>query len=337
MTKPLLSIAIPTYKRAALLDLCLGQICKQLEQPGLVELIVSDNASPDDTPAIVKKYQDAGHKITYTRNEENVGADRNILQAFKMATGKYVVVFSDDDVLIEGAIDGILKLLSSGNYGIVHLNSFGFSGNYQPSAKATSVTAFVYKNKKRFIRKTNYLLTFISGTIINKELIGLPDYEWSLDTNLVQMSWHYKALLDASENAYVDTKLVAVKEENTGGYNIFKVFGTHIVKVHRHFIDAGYDASYFRIVENQMLIAFYPLWITRLRQNQGAFTTDEGYTHLLPLYRGNLYFWLCTVPAFKLPIAVSRIGVFFCRAWKKLLIVSSDAIGKVTGDIKLQK
>ncbi len=50
---PVLSIAIPTYNRARFLDRLLSALDDQLRlQPG-VELIVSDNASPDETPQIV--------------------------------------------------------------------------------------------------------------------------------------------------------------------------------------------------------------------------------------------------------------------------------------------
>ena len=66
--KKLLSIAIPTYNRAHYLDLCLSQICKQL--PGNeqdIELIVSDNASPDNTEEVVKKYIDRGIDLKYIK------------------------------------------------------------------------------------------------------------------------------------------------------------------------------------------------------------------------------------------------------------------------------
>ena len=57
----LLTIAIPTYNRPIYLDACLKHIYKQwLQYKDLVEIIVSNNDSQDDTDAIVRKYQQQG-------------------------------------------------------------------------------------------------------------------------------------------------------------------------------------------------------------------------------------------------------------------------------------
>src|SRR5271157_5044906 len=104
----LLSIAIPTHNRAPYLKLCLFQICKQLNhtvQP--IELIVSDNNSTDDTDVVIKEYIASGIPITHLRNSQNIGAERNVIQCYKMAKGKYVWIFGDDDVLLDGALDKI--------------------------------------------------------------------------------------------------------------------------------------------------------------------------------------------------------------------------------------
>jgi abequosyltransferase len=48
--KPLLTIAIPTYNRAGYLKELLSILADQLKDEPRVELIISDNASPDETP-----------------------------------------------------------------------------------------------------------------------------------------------------------------------------------------------------------------------------------------------------------------------------------------------
>jgi len=92
----ILTTAIPTYKRAAYLDLCLGQMCKQF--PGIkeyIEMIVSGNASTDNAAEIIHKYISSGCNIAYIKNKENIGADNNIEQAFHLAISKYVLVLDD--------------------------------------------------------------------------------------------------------------------------------------------------------------------------------------------------------------------------------------------------
>src|SRR5574337_126918 len=123
----LLSIAIPTYNRAEYLDLCLSQICKQL--PGyesLIEVIVSDNASTDNTADIVDKFIKQGFAVRYVRNAQNIGMDGNIVQAYSLATSKYAVVFGDDDALVDGAVEKIIRILRSGEYGIVFVSGYPY-------------------------------------------------------------------------------------------------------------------------------------------------------------------------------------------------------------------
>ena len=103
--KPLLTIAIPTYNRAACLKDLLSALADQLKDEPRVELIISDNASPDETPSVVQDFVARGLQVRYIRNAQNIGPDANFLQCFEAARGKYVWVFSDDDLIIPGAVE----------------------------------------------------------------------------------------------------------------------------------------------------------------------------------------------------------------------------------------
>jgi glycosyltransferase involved in cell wall biosynthesis len=96
--RPLLSFTIPTCNRAKYLDQLLGALLKQLHGESRVELIVSDNASTDNTPAVVEAYRQQGLPIRYLRNQANHGPDFNILQCYEQAAGRYVWIFGDDDL-----------------------------------------------------------------------------------------------------------------------------------------------------------------------------------------------------------------------------------------------
>lgn len=48
---PILTVAIPTWNRAQALDNCLRSVCANL--PNGIEVLVSDNASTDNTGKIV--------------------------------------------------------------------------------------------------------------------------------------------------------------------------------------------------------------------------------------------------------------------------------------------
>ena len=51
VTKPLLTIAIPTHNRASCLKDLLILLADQVKSEPRIELIISDNASPDETPS----------------------------------------------------------------------------------------------------------------------------------------------------------------------------------------------------------------------------------------------------------------------------------------------
>lgn len=106
---PLLSICIPTFNRSRYLENCLESIRHSLGQSDLrVEICISDNASVDNTLDIVAH---ASHTLPlkYRRNKINLGMAQNFLDVVAMATGDYVWLIGDDDLLMQ---DGIGKLLN---------------------------------------------------------------------------------------------------------------------------------------------------------------------------------------------------------------------------------
>ncbi len=86
--QPLLSICIPTYNRADVLDLVLKNIIENRGFDESIEIVISDNASTDNTFEICKKYIDVFQNIKYFRNGKNV-RDENFWLVLNRATGKY--------------------------------------------------------------------------------------------------------------------------------------------------------------------------------------------------------------------------------------------------------
>ncbi|MDD5456348.1 MAG: glycosyltransferase family 2 protein [Candidatus Margulisbacteria bacterium] len=112
----ILSICIPTYKMAQYLDYALKSIAEQVtkEQLKQLEICISDNASPDNTTEIVKKWQkDSVVSIKYFCHQENKGMDENLLQVVKMAAGKYCWFLGSDDALMPDAIARIIREIGS--------------------------------------------------------------------------------------------------------------------------------------------------------------------------------------------------------------------------------
>lgn len=110
--KPKLSICIPTYNRAKYLGETIASIVNQATEE--VEIVISDNASSDNTTEIVEHYRATFPSIVYYRHSENVGADRNYLKVVELASGEYCWLFGSDDIMKEHAIAKVLSEIKSG-------------------------------------------------------------------------------------------------------------------------------------------------------------------------------------------------------------------------------
>lgn len=110
---PVLSICVPTFNRARFLDCLLNDLVAHIGELGCsYELLIGDNASGDDTAGVVRSYE-GKLSIRYTRRPENVGAERNILQLFGAARGRYVVYVADDDLLIPEVLGRYINHMES--------------------------------------------------------------------------------------------------------------------------------------------------------------------------------------------------------------------------------
>ncbi|MEA5550917.1 glycosyltransferase family 2 protein [Anabaena cylindrica UHCC 0172] len=110
----LLTIAIPTYNRAALLDKQLAWLAKSIQGfESECEIIISDNCSEDNTQKIIKKWQSFLPNTVFhnNKNQENLGVMKNIAYCIQAATSKYIWTISDDDVIADKTISYIVNTL----------------------------------------------------------------------------------------------------------------------------------------------------------------------------------------------------------------------------------
>ncbi len=95
MTAPKVSVCIPAYNGArylgATIESVLGQDFRDYE------VVVCDDASTDDTPAVCERYRSA--QVRYLRFAERGGASRAWNRCVEQARGTYVVLLHADDML----------------------------------------------------------------------------------------------------------------------------------------------------------------------------------------------------------------------------------------------
>ena len=91
------SIGLPVYNGEKYLEETLDSILAQTYQD--FELIISDNASTDDTPRICRTYASKDSRIRYYRNERNFGASKNFNLVFERSSGEFFKWAPHDDIV----------------------------------------------------------------------------------------------------------------------------------------------------------------------------------------------------------------------------------------------
>lgn len=113
---PRVTVIIPTYNRAAWLSEAVRSV---LAERYPLRLLVVDNASTDDTAAVVAGFDDP--RLTYVRRPANVGMVANFNDGLDRVETEYALIVSDDDLVKPGALEATVPALDDHpSVGVVH-------------------------------------------------------------------------------------------------------------------------------------------------------------------------------------------------------------------------
>ena len=106
MNKPTVSIILCTYNGARFIREQLDSIVAQTYP--LLEVIIQDDGSTDDTVAICNEYAARFPYIKVRRNEHNLGFNLNFKSAAMRAQGDFVAISDQDDVWMADKIETLV-------------------------------------------------------------------------------------------------------------------------------------------------------------------------------------------------------------------------------------
>ena len=315
----ILTIAIPTYNRSVFLKRSLDNLLIQLENKyNKIEIIVSDNASVDDTQKIVSDYINFGMPIRYLNNTINKGPDCNITQCYLEAKGNYVIVLGDDDILKFGAIDYLLNLIQLGDFGLLFLKSNGITSSNLKESIQFNNKGFVILDNKSLFNEITYFTSFISANVVNKSLLDFEECFKYVGTNLNQVPIIISALFSKSNGVIINDILLYTQPDNTGGYDLFNVFGKNFIIILDD-LQIKLQLNYLKkTVEDSLLLKFFPVWIIYFKKSKHQFNTNYDMNDFQIFFKSNIYFWLVCKPIMLLPKNVSSIYLFHVRIISKL-------------------
>jgi abequosyltransferase len=308
--RPLLTIAIPTYGRAPFLRELLACLQPQLAAQPKVELLISDNASPDDTAEVVREFQRSGLELRYLQNEINIGPDANFLQCYEQAAGRYVWVFGDDDLLLDGGLATVVDLLEHESPDYAFVAPYLFLETIEEiRPRRRNVATKIIKDPIEMITLVNLHtdLILISSGIVDKERIAAiphPPFTSLVGSNLVQLSWILTSLRNLRCGIFVELGALATRGANSrGGFQAAQVFGESYRRAVSEMLEPN-SALARKLIGDHLRIWFPKNWLGFRENGEDARIQRRI---LKTAFHDSAWYWLCAWPLIYAPRRMAQL------------------------------
>lgn len=174
----LISIAIPTLNRAGLLKFTLDHFLVQIEPiKDIVELVICNNASEDDTSSMLSNIKDEHEWVEVHNCEERLPLGDNFKRAVSYSSGKYIILWGDDDIPAPGLLTYLIELVKS----VPDISLFYFNRlvGYEEGNSLKALTLYenrydgirkIYDNSTDFITDNFWGATFMSAMMFTRDV-----------------------------------------------------------------------------------------------------------------------------------------------------------------------
>lgn len=165
---PDVSILIPVCNTAPFLRCCLDSVRTQTLES--IEIIITDDASTDESPAILREYADQDTRIRIITHPQNRGLLAARASGIAEAAGKYILFLDSDDCLRAGILAKAFQTAEREQADIVHFAAEPDAGNAGLPAR---YIRHVRKNLKAFPHQ-------LTGRRIYEVCFGENRFSWSV-------------------------------------------------------------------------------------------------------------------------------------------------------------
>ena len=262
-----------------------------------VEIVVSDNASTDETPALMERYVDLYHKkIKYQRNSNNI-YDKNFEIVLSLGTGVFRKLSNDNIIYSEESLAYIVDIITKNS--IKRPLLFFLNGSFY------STTQIIRQNAlKSFLDTVSYISTWIGGFGIwdtqLKYIEKCSDYH---STQLLQVKIIYEILKDNPDCLIITQQLFdLIPIKNKASYDVLKVFGYNYINIlleYKEYIpNRTIEAEKKRVLYGHIIPYYFDFRKQRLRAD------SYGYCYLYKTYKRNWYFYF-------LPITLALYFIYY--------------------------
>jgi glycosyltransferase involved in cell wall biosynthesis len=290
----LLSICIPTYNRADILNSTLNSIITDVDFDFRIEIIISDNASTDHTYDICKKFTNIYSNIHYYRNDENI-IDKNFTKVLSYGSGLYLKLLNDSIILKKGTLTFFLKkilLFKEKNIPIFFYEKIHFISNKSEES---------CKNINDLIAKSSYFTTWIANFGIWKnDFNSLENINKFSTLKLLQVDWTFRIVNEKGSKLFFNNYYDVAKVNNKGGYNVFEVFVNNYLSICELYVNSGKLDTFVFSKEKYRLFRFFCFGLVKstiIDKNLNYnFKTEDAYKILYNNYKYKIYFYFSLIP-----------------------------------------
>ena len=312
-----LTIAIPSYNKGKTISRTLDSIESQITDE--VEVLISDNASTDDTEAIVREYQKKYGNIRYLKQKTNIGADGNFLKCYLEAKGQYIYLLSSDDILADGAISVIMSFINANpDVDVVFLNHYFFDGNdigIEANANRMFLdikSNYITTDKDKFISEVKYQLTYMCSFMLSKKAFeSVANPEKYIGTFFIHACIAFEASKHKDCLFGVIYNPIVAQDLTPGSSNIitrfFEVFGEK-----EHYLlcciapEFGYNEKKMNFIFYSHAIRTWPKAIVEMRI-KGVNGWKENYVKYgKKLVKKSAKLYLFMIPALYCPVKILK-------------------------------
>ncbi len=268
----LVSIIIPTYNSARWLaeavDSALGQTYPDLE------ILVFDNASTDNTPELMRTYDDP--RLTYFRETENVGFAGNVTRGIRAASGAFFMVLGADDILEPTFVEtAVMRLRSAPDAQMLHGGAIWIDDDGKPIGAFDGDWPETCSGDDAFIRAftSGFCYSCVFSRTAPVKSLGAMDESWGM----ISDSWLFLKLCLAGDVLFIKEPLVRYRvRESSLSFELYadgKMFDDQMSGLKEAF--AWPEASHLRprIHQAQIAVAqqaFNTLHMTRIGAGLGG-------------------------------------------------------------------
>ncbi len=306
----LLSICIPTINRSKYLKETLDSIVTQKSflETNQVEIIISDNASTDETQFLcndyVLKYK---NKIIYHRNEENI-FDLNFNKVLSLGKGKYLKLNNDTLVHQAGSIDSMLLNIK---HNIINKPILYYTNGLIRNQKIITCN-----DLNSFIKTASFNTTWIGAFgIWREDYLNIPDFNRASNLQLVQVDVLFR-MISKGKKVFINNNVLfkSMLPAKKGGYNIFKIFVENYLNIiENYYKDKFVNYSTLFNEKSKLMKHLIVPWYLNLLSNKSnlGFVHEKSLTIIINKYKYHPFLLLGIIYFF------IRLPFHYCKLYAK--------------------